>query len=58
MCDFVDNENIMLNEVCKDGLHLSGKGKYLLINNYLDKVCNFLEVDQHPRMNIHRGTLM
>ena len=44
----------MLNEVCRDGLHLSGKGKYVLINNYLDKVCkDFLEVAQQQRMNIH-----
>ena len=40
-CDYIDNGNIALNEVCRDGLHLSGKGKYVLINNYLDKVLNF-----------------
>ena len=28
-CDYIDNGNIMLNEVCRDGLHLSGKGKCL-----------------------------
>ena len=40
-CYYIDNGNIALNEVCRDGLHLSGKGKYVLINNYLDKVLNF-----------------
>ena len=56
--DYIDNANITLNEVCRDGLHLSGKGKYVLINNYLDKVLNFLEVVQYPRTNTHRGTLV
>ena len=37
-----------------DGFHLSGKGKYVLINNYLDKVLNFLEVVQCPR-RAHTG---
>ena len=49
-CHYTDNANITLNEVCSDGLHLSGKSKYVLINNSLDRVCkNFLEVVQHPR---------
>ena len=53
-CNYVDHAKITLNEVCGDGLHLLGKGNYFSINNHLDKVCNFLEVVQHPRMNIHR----
>ena len=57
-CDYIDNANITLNEVCRDGLHLSGKGKYVLINNYLDKVLNFLEVIQYSRTNTQRGTLV
>ena len=52
-CDYVDNANITLNEVCRDGLHLSGKGKCVLINNYLDKVLIFLEVLQYPGKNTH-----
>ena len=51
---YIYNVNITLNEVCRDDLRLSGKGKYVLINNYLDKVLSFFEVVQHPRMNIHR----
>ena len=54
----IDNANITLNEVSRDGLHLSGKGKYVLINNYLDKVLNFLEVALFPWKNTHRGTLV
>ena len=54
---YIDTANIMLDQVFKDGLHLSGKGKYVLIKNYLDIVLNFLEVVQYPRMNKHRGTL-
>ena len=53
-CDYIDNANMTPNEVCRDGLHLSGKGKYVLINNYLDKVLNFLEVVQCPRRT-HTG---
>ena len=56
-CDYIDNANIMLNEVCRDGLHLSLKGNYALINNYLDKVLSLLEVVQCPRMNTYSGTL-
>ena len=57
-CDYIDNGNIALNEVCRDGLHLSGKGKYVLINNYLDKVLNFLEVVQYPRTNTQGNSCM
>ena len=57
-CDYIDNANMTLNEVCRDGSHLSGKGKYVLINNYVNKVLNFLEVVQYPRTNTHRGTLV
>ena len=54
-CDYIDNTNITLNGVCRNVLHLSGKGKYVLINNHLDKICkNVLEIVQHPRMNMHR----
>ena len=35
-CNYIDNANITPNKVCRDGLHLSGKGKYVLINSYLD----------------------
>ena len=53
-----DHANIMLNEVYGNGLHLSGKGEFALINNYLDKVCkNFEEVVKHPRMKMHWKTL-
>ena len=38
-CDNTDNATVMLNEVCRDGLLTSGKRKYVLINNYLDKIC-------------------
>ena len=40
-CDYIDNANIELKEVRRYGLHLSGKGKYALTNDYLDKVCKF-----------------
>ena len=55
---YIDNANITLNQVCRNGLHLSGKGKYVLINNYLDNVLNFLEVVQYPQTNTHRRTLV
>ena len=51
-CDYI----MQTNDICRDGLHLSGKGKYVLINNYLDKVLNLLEVVQYPRTKTHRGT--
>ena len=57
-CDDIDNANITPNDICKDGLHLSGKGKYVLINNYLENVLDFLEVVQYPRTKTHRGTLV
>ena len=57
-CDYIDNANMTPNEVCRDGLHLSGKGKYVLINNYLDKVLNFLEVVQYPRTNTQENSCM
>ena len=57
-CDYIDNANITPNEVCRDGFHLSGKGKYVLINNYLDKVLNFLEVVQYPRTNTQGNSCM
>ena len=57
-CDYIVNANIMLNEVSRDGLHLSGKDKYVLINNYLDKVLIFLEIIQYPQRNTHRRTLV
>ena len=47
-CDYIDNAKITLNEVCRDGLHLSGKGKYVLINNYLDKVLKFFRSNSVP----------
>ena len=47
-----------MKEVCRDGLHFSGNGEYVLINNSLDKVCNFLEAVQHPRLTIHREILV
>ena len=56
--DYIDNANITLNEVYRDGLHLSGKGNYVLIKNYLNKVLNFLEVVQYSRTNTLRGTLV
>ena len=33
-CDFIDDANITLNGICRDVLHLSGKGKYALTNKY------------------------
>ena len=57
-CDYIDNANITLNEACRDGLHLSDKGNYVLINNYVNKVLIFLEVVQYLRTNTHRGTLV
>ena len=52
-CDYIDNANITLNEICIDALRLSGKGKYVLINHYLDKVLNFLEVIHYTRTNTY-----
>ena len=56
--DFIDNANTTLNEVFRNGLHLSGKGIYVLINDYLDMVSSFLEVAQYPRTSTHWGTLL
>ena len=47
-CDYIGNGNIALNEVCSDSLHLSGKGKYVLISNYLDKVLIFFRSSSVP----------
>ena len=58
-CNYIDNANITLNEVCRDGLPLSGKGKYVLINNYVNKVLIFVVIlVQYPRTNTHKGTLV
>ena len=57
-CDYIDNAIITPNDICKDGLHLSGKSKYVLINNYLDNVLYFLELVLYPRTKTHKGTLV
>ena len=57
-CGYIYNANVTLKEICKDVLHLSGKDKYVLINNYFDKVLNFFEVVQYPQANTRRGTLV
>ena len=56
-CDYIDNTNIKLNEVCRDGFTF--QVREICFDNYLDKICKiFLEVVQHPRMDIHCGTLV
>ena len=40
-CNYIDNANTALNDVCRDGLHLSCKGNYVMINNYLDRFVKF-----------------
>ena len=39
---FLDNTNIKLDNLCKDGLHLGESGKNLLLNNYVNFFYHFL----------------
>ena len=55
-CDFIDDANITLNGICRDVLHLSGKGKYALTNKYKFFLF-FLEVVQNPRICTCTGEL-
>ena len=57
-CDYIDNANITLIEVCGDGLHLAGKGKYLLINKYLDKNLIFLILNTQGNSRVNENHVL
>ena len=40
---FLDNANIKLDDLCRDGLHLGESGKNLLLNNYVNFFYHFLD---------------
>ena len=35
-CQFLDNGNIKLDNLCRNGLHLGASGKKLLLDNYVN----------------------
>ena len=42
---FIDNSNIGINDLCKDGLHLDLTSKQLIFDNYFNFLGNFLYQD-------------
>ena len=40
---FLDNGNIKLDNLCRDGLHLDENGKNLLLDNYVNFLYHFLD---------------
>ena len=50
---FINNDNIIRNDIYSDGLHLLRSGKFLLSNNFIENI-NFLEKHtHHPDVPIH-----
>ena len=43
---FINNDNIIRNDICSDGLHLLRSNKFLLSNSFIENI-NFLEVHTH-----------
>ena len=43
---FINNDNIIRNDICSDGLHLLRSNKFLLSNSFIENN-NFLEVHTH-----------
>ena len=41
---FINNDNIIRNNVYSNGLHLLHSGKFLLPNNFIENIDNFLEM--------------
>ena len=51
---FINNDNIIRNDIYSDGLHLLRSGKFLLSNNFIENINNFLEMHTHyPHVPIH-----
>ena len=51
---FINNDNIIRNDIYSDGLHLLRSGKFLLSNNFIENINNFLEMHTHyPHVTIH-----
>ena len=51
---FINNDNIIKNDMYRDGLHLIRSGKFLLSNNFIENINNFLEIHtHHPHVPIH-----
>ena len=51
---FVNNDNIIRNDIYNDELHLLRSGKFLLPNNFIENINNFLEMrTHHPHVPIH-----
>ena len=44
---FINNDNIIRNDIYSDGLHLLRSGKFLLSNNFIENINNFLEMHTH-----------
>ena len=44
---FINNDNIIRNDICSDGLHLLRSNKFLLSNSFIENINNFLEVHTH-----------
>ena len=40
---FLDNGNIKLDNLCRDGIHLGESGKKLLLDNYINFLYHFLD---------------
>ena len=55
---FINNDNIIRNDIYSDGLHLLHSGKILLSNNFIENSNNFLELHtHHQHVPIHISLL-
>ena len=51
---FINSDNIIRNDTYSDGLHLPRSDKFLLSNNFIENINNFLEMHTHyPHVPIH-----
>ena len=51
---FINDDNVIKNDIYGDGLYLLRSGKFLLLNNFIENVNNFLEIHtHHPHVPIH-----
>ena len=54
---FINNDNIIRNDIYSDGLHLLRSGKFFLSNNFIENINNFLEMQHTPSACPHTHTI-
>ena len=51
--EYIDNDNIPRDMLCKYGLHLLDKGKCFLSRNFIENLNHFLETNvYHPKVRL------